>query len=148
MTCCECMVGTPPSSGGETLWGSVGGLVKEARLMGQTSVGGGIGKDVEDDFSGSGKMTSVAADMDGKMTSRAASPLLLEALASHLSSHAGSSEPTYSTLLPLAAHAAQPRLASAVDQPIIDRTVSPRPLPAMVDAADHTIVDQTIETGP
>ena len=142
MTCCEWLVDTPPE-GGSTSEGSVGGLVKEARLLGQTSVGGGVGKDT-----GLGQMTSVAADTVGKMTSRAVSPLLLEAQASHLLSSAGSSKPTYYTLLPLAAHAAQPHLVSAVDLTIIDQTVPPRPLPAMEDAADHTIVDQTIEKGP
>ena len=142
MTCCEWLGYTPPE-GGSTSEGSVGGLVKGARLMGQTSVGGGVGKDT-----GLGQMTSVAADMVGKMTSRAASPLLLEAQASHLPSSAGSSKPTYDTLPSPAAHAAQPHLVSAVDLTIIDQTVPPRPLPAMVDAADHTIVDQTIETGP
>lgn len=109
----------------------------------QTSVVGGAGEDV-----GSGQMTSVAAGMVGKMTSRVASPLLPEAPTSHTLSRVCSLGPTYYTLLPSAAHATQPHSVSAVDQPIIDQTVPPRPLPAMVDAADHTIVDQTIETGP
>lgn len=143
MTCCECLVDTSPEQGGLTSDSSVGGLVKVARLLGQTSVGEGSGKDT-----GLEQMASVAADVVGEMASRSIGPLSLEAQASHLLSSAGSSDPTYDTLLPLAAHAAQPHLVSAVDPPIIDQTVPPRPLPAMVDAADHTIVDQTIETGP
>ena len=91
---------------------------------------------------------------DGKMTSRAASPRLLEALASHLLSCDGSHELTSmsprdtSASSPLAAYAAQPLSLSAADRTVVDRTVSLRPLPASGDVTDRTIVDQAIEKGP
>ena len=49
---------------------------------------------------------------------------------------------------PLVVYTAQPHLLSAVDRTVIDRTVSPRPLPTSGDVADRTIVDQAIEKGP
>jgi hypothetical protein len=128
---------------------TVGVQAKAARLGEQTSVGGdGQGMQLGEDTS------VVVVTVDGKMTSRATSPRLLEAHASPLLSRDGSYEPTSmsprdtSASSPLAAYAAQPLSLSAADRTVVDRTVSPRPLPASGDVADRTIVDQAIEKGP
>jgi hypothetical protein len=126
----------------------VGVQVKAARLEEQISVGDdGQGRQLGEDTS------VVAVVVDGKMTSRAASPRLLEAHASPLLSRDGSYEPASmsprdtSASSPLAAYAAQPLSLSAADRTVVDRTVSLRPLPASGDVTDRTIVDQAIKQG-